>query len=265
MNKKCITVIIILLIVVGGGSLLLNRKMSNNLCRSVIDYRTEIYAVERGVIGSTPVYRDYVKPSIERELVKYDLTMSAREAVKHGVKAMRNIEDIKSNYKSGKLVSLEKMKDRKFYFHNVRKEYRFLSPYGAEGLKLVTETFQKKLKERNPRSPLVKLAVSSVVRTVKYQKKVFGREFISTHSFGACFDIFFEDFFVVLPEVKGKSGSEKMMFDELRRKNGFLLGDALRRQFRSVLSETLLELQRKGVLYVFLENDNRCYHITIRR
>ena len=41
------------------------------------------------------------------------------------------------------------------------------------------------------------------------------------------------------------------------------MGDALRRQFKSTLMETLLELQREGEIYVFYEEDNRCYHVTV--
>ncbi len=231
--------------------------------RILMDYEDAVYRVERGIIESTPVYRDYVRPEIENELTNYNLAKHAAEVVKHGIKAMRNIDDINENVKSGRLVSLDEIKDKKYYFHNVKKEYRYLTPQAAKGLELVAETFQKKLNEKNAKNPEVKLAVSSVIRTVNYQEKVFGRKFVSTHSFGGCFDIFFEDFFVVLPEFpKGPFSKEKIV-DYIKRRDGFLLGDALRRQFRSVLSETLLELQRRGVLYVFLENDRRCYHITI--
>ncbi len=264
MNKKCLAAVIALSILsLTAVALWLHSKAEkDDLAKAVMNYDREIEQVERSIIQSTPVYRDYVKPAIERELMKYNLIAHGRAVVKHCPKPMTNVEDIKKNTSSGRLISLDSVKKRNYYFHNVRKEYRFLTPRAAQGLVLVANTFQKKLQEYNPKTPTVKLAVSSVIRTVNYQEKIFGRKFVSSHSFGGCFDIFFEDFFVVLPQ-RDFPGMEGKMFRHLRRHVGFLLGDALRRQFRTVLSQTLIELQRRGEIYVFLENDRRCYHITV--
>jgi hypothetical protein len=111
--------------------------------------------------------------------------------------------------------------------------------------------------------PVVKFAVSSVIRTVDYQEKIFGKKFVSIHSFGGCFDIFFDDYFVVIPDPDSGSWNQKNIGSILHTRFGFLMGDALREQFRTVLAETLVELQREGLLYAFLEEDRRCYHITI--
>ena len=77
------------------------------------------------------------------------------------------------------------------------------------------------------------------------------------------FDIFYEDYYVQLPSPEKTGGVYDRIKKSLHGRTGFLMGDALREQFRSVLMETLIELQREGVLYAFLEDDRRCYHITI--
>jgi hypothetical protein len=81
--------------------------------------------------------------------------------------------------------------------------------------------------------------------------------------YGGCFDIFFDDYFVQLPVPEKTGRAAEKIRKSLHGRTGFLMGDALREQFRTVLMETLLELQREKKIYVFLEDDNRCYHITV--
>lgn len=221
------------------------------------------YKTERDFIENIPVYRDFAAPGMIRELQKFDLSVHAGEVVKHGIAPLKNTDDINENIRSGRLVSADAVKDKLYYFHNVRREYRYLTPQGLSGLELVASRFQEKLQARKPGLPVVKLAVSSVIRTVDYQEKVFGRKFVSTHSYGGCFDIFYEDYFVQLPATAAAGSAREKIRKSLHGRTGYLMGDALREQFRSVLMETLLELQRENRIYVFLEDDNRCYHITI--
>ena len=254
---------IISIVIIMGISFSTIYKKEKALAGYVEAYQDNAYKIERAFIENIPVYRDSASPDKVRELTKYNLKDSATEAAKHGVVPLTNIDEINANIKSGKLVTVDSPGDKLYYFHNVQKEYRYLSPLGKGGLELVAARFQKKLNERKSGLPIVKLAVSSVIRTVDYQEKIFGKKFVSTHSFGGCFDIFFEDYFVQLP-VPDKTGkAEENIRKSLHGRIGFLMGDALREQFRTVLMETLLELQRENKIYVFFEDENRCYHITV--
>jgi len=239
------------------------RSRESAIASYVEEYQKSSYNIERLFIENIPVYRDYAKPSMIAELQKFDLPKHAVEVVKHGTFPMKNPDDINKYVKEGKLVPLTSGSDSLYYFHNVQKESRYLTPKAKDGLDTVAERFQQKLKVHNAGLPVVKLAVSSVIRTVDYQEKIFGRKFVSLHSYGGCFDIFFEDYYIQLPEPEKSGGIYDRIKKSLHGRTGYLMGDALREQFRSVLMETLIELQREGILYAFLEDDRRCYHITI--
>jgi len=238
-------------------------KNNKSLTDYVAAYQDMTYKIERGFIENIPVYRDFATPGLVNELQKFNLAAHASEVVKHGIVPLKNLDDINANVKSGKLVPVNSDGDELFYFHNVQKEYRYLTPQGKSGLELVAARFQQKIQAHKPGLPPVKLAVSSVIRTVDYQEKIFGRKFVSTHSYGGCFDIFYEDYFVYLPVPEGTDSTKEKIRKSLHGRTGFLMGDALREQFRSVLMETLLELQREKKIYAFLEDDRRCYHITV--
>lgn len=225
-------------------------------------YSELCYDIERGYIESIPVYRDYANPALVAELQKFNLSAHGQQVIKTGIKPMHNENEIMENVKSGKLAEVKAENDF-FYFHNVQKPYRYLTPDTIRGLKLVTGRFQEKIRAHRESLPDVKVAVSSVIRTVDYQEKIFGRKFVSIHSYGGCFDIFFDDYFVVIPDGSIESRYRESIGSVLHTRFGFLMGDALREQFRTILMETLLELQREGIIYVFLEDDRRCYHITV--
>lgn len=263
MKQKLILSWIFSAILIIAVSVIIIYKKENALAAYVTAYQDMTYKIEREFIENIPVYRDYATPSLVSELQKFDLKAHAGEVAKHGIIPLKNIDDINSNIKNGKLIAADAEKDKLYYFHNVQKEYRYLTPKGKSGLELVAERFQQKLQVHKAGLPVVKLAVSSVIRTVDYQEKIFGRKFVSTHSYGGCFDIFFEDYFVQMPVPETSGNAEEKIRKSLHGRTGFLLGDALREQFRTVLSETLLELQRENKIYVFLEDDNRCYHITV--
>lgn len=263
MSKKLTAVYITLIIAVIAVSVLIISHRESALAAYVGLYQDMVYKTERAFIESIPVYRDYATPALERELMTYDLKAHALEAAKHGIKPMTNINDINAMIKEGKLVPAGNGSDELYYFHNVQKEYRFLTPAAKAGLELVASRFQQKLQKHRAGLPAVKLAVSSVIRTVDYQQKIFGRKFVSTHSYGGCFDIFFDDYFVKLPIPDSTGHTEEKIRKMLHSRTGYLLGDALREQLRSVLMETLIELQREKKIYVYFENENRCYHTTI--
>ncbi len=263
MNKKIILSWTISTVLIIAVSAFLIYSKEKALTDYVAAYQDMAYKAERGFIESIPIYRDFATPTMISELTKFDLKDSASEASKHGVIPLKNIEDINSNIKSGKLVPVDSPDEKLYYFHNVQKEYRYLTPGGKLGLELVAGRFQQKIQEHKQGLPVVKLAVSSVIRTVDYQEKIFGRKFVSTHSYGGCFDIFFEDYFVQLPVPENTGNTEEKIRKSLHGRTGFLMGDALREQFHTILMKTLLELQREKKIYVFFEEENRCYHITV--
>lgn len=263
MKLKFILSWILSIILITAISLLFIYKKEKTIAGYVTNYMDSSYKTERDFIENIPVYRDYTRPEFVSELQKFDLRAHALEVVKHGTAPLKNFDDINSNIQSGKLVPVNTEGDRLYYFHNVQKEYRYLTPQGKAGLELVAERFQQKLQSHKKGLPAVKLAVSSVIRTVDYQEKIFGKKFVSTHSYGGCFDIFFEDFFVQLPVPVTTGRTEEIIRKSLHYRTGYLMGDALREQFRSVLMETLLELQKEQKIYAFLEDDRRCYHITV--
>lgn len=251
-------------VVTGITAFIIMNHREDSLVSFVKNYRDMAYKIERDFIENIPVYRDYARPHMERELMKHSLKEQTAEVMKHGIKALTNFDDIKAAISRGELVSVNTGPDKFYYFHNVRKEYRYLTPAAKKSLELVTQRFQEKLQARKEGLPVVKLAVSSVIRTVDHQEKVFGRKLVSIHSFGRCFDFFFDDYYVQLPVPEKENKTEKKIREALHSRTGFLMGDALRRQLKSILMETLLELQREGEIYVYYEEDNRCYHITVR-
>ena len=167
-----------------------------------------------------------------------------------------NNDDLLKLLKKGTLTDIDEAGD--YYFYNVQREFRYLTPLTKEVLLLVAERFNLNIKKKGGH-PDVKFAVSSAVRPVSYNREIsrnnLNVSLQSTHSYGTSFDIFFDEFYVVLPEYDYLS-------DEARRTLGFLLGGYLRRQFHAVLFETLIELQEEGVLYAILERSQRCYHVT---
>jgi len=263
MNRKTILSWILSTVLIVAVSAFIIYSKEKSLTDYVAAYQDMAYKAERGFIESIPVYRDFATPALTAELTGFDLKDSAAEASKHGILPMKNIEDINTNIKTGKLVPIDSAGDKLYYFHNVQKEYRYLTPQGKSGLELVADRFQQKLQAHKAGLPIVKLAVSSVIRTVDYQEKIFGRKFVSTHSYGGCFDLFFEDYFVQLPVPEKTGCSEEKIRKSLHGSTGLLMGDALREQFRTVLMETLLDLKREKKIYVFFEDDNRCYNITV--
>ena len=263
MNKKAALFSALTAVLIGITAFAVMEQKEKSLVQFVKNYQDMSYKIERGFIENIPVYRDYARPRMERELMKFSLKEQTAAAAEHGTKPLKNFDDINEAVKGGKLVSVDTGPDKFYYFHNVRKEYRYLTPAAKKALELVTQRFQEKLQARKEGLPVVKPAVSSVIRTVDHQEKIFGRKFVSIHSFGVCFDFFFDDYYVQLPVPETDNNAEEEIRETLHIRTGFLMGDALRRQFKSVLMETLLELQSKGEIYVYYEEDNRCYHVTV--
>ena len=224
-----------------------------------------IKKAETGILQNMPIYEDYVTPDRERDLRKHLLKDHLLAAEKAGVPAIQSDEDLSARVKAGLLISADSDGEKPYFYYNVPKKYRFFTKKTVEGLSVLSNRFQKVLRAKAPSLPLVKFAISSATRPAQYQQNLrnvnANASFISSHSYALSFDIFYDSFFVDLPleEVKDSSGA----LNELRRKSGFLLGEAMRRQLRAMLAETLLQLQNEGILYAIWEKNQRCYHVTI--
>jgi hypothetical protein len=237
--------------------------------RTVLDdiqsYLQEIYRIERNFVENIPIYEDFATPERERALRRYLLPDHLRIAERYGIPPVKNDEEMVKLADRGGLT-LVSGSNRLYYFYNVREKYRYLTPLAYRGLEKLTDRFQENLNKR-AELPSVKIAISSLLRPLTYQKKLMGRNvnatIVSTHLYGTSFDIFYDDYYVSLTQPKSSSQLSGAILEELRRRFGFLLGDSLRRQFRSILMETLLQLQEEGVLYAILERRQRCYHVTI--
>ncbi len=239
---------------------------SERISQDCAEYLEKTSAIERSFIENIPIYSDYATPSKEMELRKYLLPYHLKAAKRYGTSPLHDIEEVLKAVSEKRLTEVKTDEDTNFYFYNVPAKNRFLTPGAAGGLFLLTERFQKRLAARG-KFPPVKIAVSSMFRTVSYNKKLMktnaNANIKSTHSSGISFDIFFDDFYVKLPEAKTADSDTEKMFRKLKIKLGFLMGDALRRQFKTVLHETLTELQKEGLIYAIIEKRQRCYHVSV--
>lgn len=221
--------------------------------------------IERGYVTALPIYEDYATPVLEGKLRTYLFPQHYAAAQKSGV-LVDDQGSIAKLVAAGVLVKLEQGNDRLYYFYNVRDTFRYLTSAAAAGLEGITRRFQQNISSRKDLPP-VKIAISSVLRPESYQNSLRGRNMnatmVSTHSYGVSFDIFFDDYFVALPVSEGGTRVSRAVISLLRPRLGFLLGDALKSQFRTILMETLIQLQDEGVLYAILERNQHCYHVTI--
>jgi hypothetical protein len=232
----------------------------------VVSYLDKIHSIERGYIENIPLYDDYNTPMREMKLRTFLFPAHIDVAIKSGMKPVAIDDSLQDLVGSKKLVQLKSGQEKLYYFYNVRNKYRVLTPRAACGLTLLTERFQQNIATRM-KLPPVKIALSSLLRPVSYQNNLrsvnANATEVTTHSYGVSFDIYFDDYFVSLPRPAPSNAISASVLELIRTRFGFLLGDALRGQFRSVLMETLIQLQDEGVLYAIVERNQRCYHVTI--
>lgn len=236
---------------------------------TVADHRAYwqlIYRTERSFIEALPTYDDYATPEMEAKLRTYLLPHHLEAARRSGVPAPADDRALAALVKEGLLKPIEAGSGSRFYFYNVRREYRLLTPAALAGLEAITTRFQEKCGRGRASAP-VKIALSSLVRPVAYQGSLKGRNlnaaYQSSHPHGISFDIFYDDYRVVLPEGRSRTPLSRIIMTQTRERASALLGSSLRRQFRSALMETLMELQDEGLLYAILEKNQHCYHVTI--
>ncbi|MDH4262313.1 MAG: DUF5715 family protein [Spirochaetia bacterium] len=242
-----------------------------NYIASVNHYFKSSENFKKFVIQNVAIYDDYKSSEIEKELRTYLLMDHLKIASDHKYEQVTNINDLLKLSNEGKLVYVDSAANESYYFYNVAKDLRYLKPFTKDGLELISQRFDKILHEKQINSDLhndqfkVKFAISSATRPVEYQKNLRSKNenasLESTHSYGISFDIFYDEYFV--SDKSDKISFKSKEFEKIRKIHGFALGSALRRQLQSVLSRTLLELQREHKLYAILETNQKCYHVTI--
>jgi len=268
LNKRThILAIIAAVIIASAVSIFLTyRYILSRTVRDVSSYLETIRDIERRCVDLIPLYEDFATDTMEKKLRTRLFQDHMRIALGSGYKPHEKDEDIGPALESGRMVTLDSGKDAPYYFYNVRKLYRVLGVDAARGLEKLAHRFQNSIMSRGDLPP-VKIAISSALRPASYQSVL--RDLnanavpVTTHSYGVSFDVFFDDFYVVLPSPANVNPLSAAIIEMMRTRIGFMLGDSLRSQFRSVLAETLVLLQDEGLLYAILEKRQKCYHVTI--
>ena len=241
--------------------------------------------IERAYIEKLPIYEDYMDSKKENALRKYLMNYHLGAVLSRKTVPLSNSQEISGRLAKGTLVDLREDPDIKetCFFYNVPSQFRFLTPYSKSALLELGKKFRQLLQEKGVHSKVL-FAVSSVLRPQNYQNQLGSRNanaaLISSHSYGESFDVFLDEFYVLLDPLdpiepiaplasldanaNADAGARAAFGQMLRRKIGFLMGQALRRQFQSVLTEAVLQLQDEKKIYAVWEKKQRCYHITAR-
>lgn len=218
--------------------------------------------IDQAFIEKIPIFEDYASKHNTNQLRKYLFEDHYKATLKTGMKPLSSHEQIKDYVEKKLLVPVVTDESSLFYFYGIKKENRYLTPMALSALEKTAKRFNEKLDVMG--LPNVKLALSSALRPEDYQKNLRERNRnatpVSTHSYGMSFDLFFDDYYIMLPEPDDNVAGK--ISDRLRRRLGFMLGDSLRRQLHTVLFQTLTEMQDDGEIYAILEKRQHCYHIT---
>lgn len=252
----------------GGGIYAWQFQQAQDAQRIVLEYVQNAHAIERSFYQKLPIYQDYATPAREAELRRYLLADHLRAARKLGIRPIERDRELELHVEAGRLVSVPNTAETLYFYFNVPGKYRYLTPGARDGLELLGRRVQAVLARRGEFPP-VKIAVSSALRPASYQERLRGENAnassVSSHSYGVSFDVFYDEFYVALPQPSQENARAAEILQELRPRLGFLQGQAMRRQFQAALMEALLELQREGELYAILEKSQRCYHVTVLR
>ncbi len=249
----------------GGAGLWFALRAIGVFKAETLAYLENSSRIERNFIEKLPIYEDFATPTRESTLRTYLLTEHLAAARRYGIQPIERDSELKALTDSGALTEVANTADSLYFFYNVPKKYRYLTPDAKAGLEKLAARVQANLRRRGDYPP-VKIAISSMLRPASYQERLRDRNGnasqSSSHSYGVSFDIFYDEYYVALPAAPGDGALAEIIAD-LRRRLGYLQGQALRRQFHAALMETLLQLQDEGALYAILEKSQRCYHVTI--
>ncbi len=235
---------------------------------SIQDFLRTATAAEKAIHEKVPIYDDYRSSQTESELRTYLLMKHLEVASQTQQGFIEDEQELQQWIEQGVMKNIDTSKEnRGYFFYGVPTKYRYLSSSAANGLNTVAERFNASLEKWTGPMPNVRFAVSSAVRPQQYQNNLQGKNanaaFMSSHSSGISFDIFYDTFFVDIPVPQTKSTFMAEDLEALRVRTGYWLGGNLRRQLRSALVAALLELQREGKIYAIYEANQRTYHVTI--
>ncbi len=258
MKKSIIvTVIFVLIAAASAGIYIRLQEKHKAALLEIHEFMDEIGTFENSVIDSTPIFDDWKGADIIEMRSSY--TKHAEFAKKSGYQSQTR-KQAESFIKNGDYIEII---PQKYYFYGVSKENRYLTKEAIAALDLISERFESKISKKNIKGS-VSFAVSSALRVSDYQTELKKTNVNaineSTHSYGVSFDIFFDDYYA-LPDFSFIELSDDEA-SSIRRRCGYLIGDSLRRQFKTILSETLVELQREKKIMIIYEGNQRCFHVT---
>lgn len=271
-NKWLLLFLLLIVAAVGTLSFLLVKKTKEKIVlnyeQAIQDHIKKTKWVKNQVWQKLPIYEDYKTKKIENDLRKFLLNDHLRVVKEAGAEPIQSDEELSEYVENKTLISVSEQENKPYFFYNVPKKYRALTPATLKGLEELSEKLQAVIRKKIPNMPLVKYAISSALRPVAYQKKLRYKNAnaseISSHSYGMSVDIFYDSFYIdIKSTMKNARAIESEKMSRLALQTGFLLGDANRRQLKSMLTEAILQMQKEGKLYAILERNQRCYHITI--
>ncbi|MCX7704921.1 MAG: DUF5715 family protein [bacterium] len=186
-------------------------------------------------------------------------------AIKFGVSGLNDENDVLKAAQEKKLIIL---KETNFWkIKDLEDSLPYVTPDTLKLLQIIGQKFHENLRRNN--LPLYRFTISSVLRTEESQRRLVRKNRnatrkISSHQFGTSVDIVFKEFdytgqdpfaFNFLKRYGYKPEFKKIEFDEL----GILYAACL----RTILGETLLDLQKQGLCYVIYELRQPVFHITV--
>ncbi len=266
MKNKNTIVLLIMLLLLTGGILGAAYTVRMSYSRDLGIILEKISVLREQGYQNLPIYSDYINNQRAKKLRTYLLQDHLKAAEEMDLEAAVNRESIEKQKNEKTVVKITRDKNSLFYFYNLPRENRYLRDFAIRGLDNLGKEFQKTLASHGFKGK-VKFAVTSALRGGDYQKSLRKRNrnavAFSSHAFGISFDVFFDEYFVVIDKPEESFITDTTRLDNLCSQYGYLLGGALRRQFKAAMAETLIRLQDTGNLYVILEKRQRCFHVTI--
>jgi len=245
----------------------IEQTKKNELLDKIKILSKKSYKIERFLVTKFPIFEGYLTKENRNKLRQYLLHDHLNLAISKKLVQVRNDKHLRRLSLEQKLIRVTRSKLTNFYFYNVREKYRFLTPNAHKALILITKRFQEYSKDFE--IPFhSKFAVSSIIRPLtkqeKLRKKNINASYVSSHSYGNSFDIFYDDFFIdIWPEMKASKDTFTNL-DSLKKRIGFMMGDSLRRQLKTILMRTLIKLQEEGKIYAIIETNQKCFHVSAR-
>jgi hypothetical protein len=188
-------------------------------------------------------------------------------AKKFGVDGLVDDQAVHREVKNGRLVSIS---DSRFWrIKELEDSLPFITKDNLKFLQILGKRFHENLKKQN--LPLYRFTISSLLRTEQTQQRLTRKnqnatKGISSHQFGTTVDILFKDFeytgedqFTYFYLIKNANNPEfkKADFDKL--------GEQYSQYLKTILAETLLQLQKEGKCLVIYEKRQPVFHVTIAR